>query len=120
MAVYRPEDLHPATLEALNAGDIDAVIGLYEPGASMTLQPDTFVEGLDGIRDIWNGFLAVNGKMTVEVTKLVQTGDLALSQSNWSVVGTGPDGSAVEMGGKATEVSRRQPDGSWLWVIDLA
>ena len=86
MAVYRPEDLHPATLEALNAGDIDAVIGLYEPGASMTLQPGTFVEGLDGIRDIWNGFLAVNGKMTVEVTKLVQTGDLALSQSNWSVV----------------------------------
>ena len=31
-----------------------------------------------------------------------------------------PDGSPAELGATTAEVARRQPDGSWLYVIDNA
>ena len=33
-------------------------------------------------------------------------------------MGTGPDGKAVSMAGQSTEVVRRQPDGTWRYVVD--
>jgi ketosteroid isomerase-like protein len=32
--------------------------------------------------------------------------------------GTGPDGKPVKIEGQSAEVARRQPDGTWLFVID--
>ena len=37
-----------------------------------------------------------------------------------SLTGTSEDGSPIEMGAVTAEVARRQPDGSWLYVIDNA
>jgi ketosteroid isomerase-like protein len=39
--------------------------------------------------------------------------------SDWTLTGgTDPDGNPVELSGRATEVLRRQDNGSWLVVID--
>ncbi len=45
-------------------------------------------------------------------------GDLALLHAEWTLKGTGPDGQAVELAGRTSEVVRRQTDGSWRYVID--
>ena len=36
----------------------------------------------------------------------------------WRLSGAGQDGEPLNMGGKTAEVVRRQPDGSWLRVLD--
>jgi len=36
-----------------------------------------------------------------------------------TLIGTSPDGSAVNLSGHSTEALRQQPDGSWLYVIDI-
>jgi ketosteroid isomerase-like protein len=55
----------------------------------------------------------------VEV-KAVQNGDqdLALKSTKWSAIGVDTDGQPLTMSGNTVEVVRRQPDGTWLFVID--
>jgi hypothetical protein len=45
-------------------------------------------------------------------------GDTAVTYNDWTGVMTGPDGAKIEMAGKAIEVCRRQPDGTWRVAID--
>jgi ketosteroid isomerase-like protein len=50
---------------------------------------------------------------------VVESGDLAVAYGEWTFRGgTDPDGNAVNLEGRATDVMRKQPDGSWLDVID--
>ena len=119
MPARSPEQIQPLFREAFNAGDIDALMALYEPGASIEPEPGQLVEGAEGVREVLKGFLALKGAFTFDTKKVVQTGDLALLHGYWSLAGTGPDGSPVNLSGNTTEVVRRQPDGSWLYVIDL-
>ena len=56
---------------------------------------------------------------TSGVTKVVSAGDdLAVLYNDWSMSATGADGAAVSGSGKAIEIVRRQPDGTWRFVVD--
>ncbi|HEY7066919.1 MAG TPA: SgcJ/EcaC family oxidoreductase [Chloroflexota bacterium] len=118
MALQRPEDVHSAFAAAFNAGDADALMALYEPGASLVAQPGQVVTGTAAIRAALDGFLALKATMTLETRAIVTAGDVALSHGQWTLAGTTPDGSPLQMAGHNTEVLRRQPDGTWLYVID--
>ena len=119
MSARSLEQMHQLFTEAFNAGDIDALMELYESGASIEPEPGKLVEGKDAIREVLNGFLALKGKINLETKKAVQTGDLGLLHGQWSLAGTDPDGNPVNLSGNTTEVVRRQADGSWLYAIDL-
>ena len=118
MPARRPEDLHRLFAEALNAGDADAVMALYEPGASLVPQPGQVATGTEAIRAALDGFLALKGTVSVETRRVLAVGDLALLYGQWRLTGTAPDGSPLDLGGRDVEVARRQPDGTWLYVID--
>jgi ketosteroid isomerase-like protein len=47
----------------------------------------------------------------------VSAGDEGL-RGVWSFNGTGPDGEPVQLAANNADVLRRQPDGSWRFVID--
>ena len=64
MPARRPEDLHRLFAEALNAGDADAVMALYEPGASLVPQPGQVATGTEAIRAALDGFLALKGTVS--------------------------------------------------------
>jgi uncharacterized protein (TIGR02246 family) len=118
MGLQRPEDYHPAFVKAFNAGDADALMALYEPGASLVPQPGQVLTGAQAMRAALEGFLALKGTMTLETRAIVPSGDLALTLGQWTLSGTAPDGSPLQMAGRSAEVLRRQPDGTWLGVID--
>jgi ketosteroid isomerase-like protein len=118
MAVQRPEDYHRAFMDAFNAGNVDALLALNEPGASLVPQPGQIITGAPAIRAALEGFLALKGRISLETRAAVLNGDLALTIGQWTLLGTAPDGSPVEMAGRSTEVRRRQADGTWLCVID--
>ena len=56
--------------------------------------------------------------MDLKVKRVLQASDLALVTTEWSCSGTGPDGNPVNMAAKSADVLRRQPDGTWRFVID--
>jgi uncharacterized protein (TIGR02246 family) len=118
MPVWRPEDMYRAFVAAFNAGDLDALIALYEPDAVLIPEPGRPVGGHAAIREALQGFLALRGTMTIQPIAIFPTGDLALTHGRWTLSATSPDGRPLTLGGKAAEVLRRQPDGTWLHAID--
>jgi uncharacterized protein (TIGR02246 family) len=118
MTARTPEEIDAVWAEAFNAGDAEAVLALYEPGAAFVLPTGDVVEGLAAIAETLNGFLAMKPRIDLRTKKVLQAGDTAVVYSTWTLSATAPDGSAVEMAGDPTVVVRRQPDGTWRFVID--
>ena len=118
MPAYTPEDADRLLCEAISAGDLEAALAFYEPEARFVAEPGNVVTGKEAIRQVMSHFLALRPTLTLEKVTAVQAGDIALLASTWSLVGTGPDGTPVRMSGQGREVVRRQPDGTWLRVLD--
>jgi hypothetical protein len=49
---------------------------------------------------------------------VLEVDDVALVVGVWSFDGTGPDGEPVRLEARNADVLRRQPDGTWRFVID--
>ena len=56
--------------------------------------------------------------MTTKRYKVIEAGDIALYCSEWIGNEIALNGSPVQIGGKSTDVLRRQPDGGWLIALD--
>jgi uncharacterized protein (TIGR02246 family) len=118
MAARTPEEGPRLWAENFIAGDLDTLVALYEEDAALVAQPGEVVTGTDAIREALSGFLATQPTFNLEVRKVLDTGDIALCFSDWTLAGTGPDGEPIELAGHTSDVMRRQPDGSWRFVID--
>jgi uncharacterized protein (TIGR02246 family) len=119
MSARNPEDLDRLFAQALNAGDLDALTALYEPQAALTPMPDKLVNGTAAIREALAGFLAAKPKITLTPRMVAQAGDIAVVTAKWELAMTGEDGKPANATGQSVEVARRQPDGRWLFAIDL-
>ena len=118
-AARSPEEVDSLFVKALNAGDIEALMALYEPQASLMPSPGKMVVGAAAIREALGAFLAARPNMTMSQRLVSRGEDLALATSKWEVTMTGPDGQRSAMNGQSVEVLRRQADGSWRFAIDM-
>ena len=118
MPAHSPEDVHQRWFAAMNAGDLDATLELYEPEATLVPQPGQVVSGTAAIRAALGGFLAMRPRFEQRPRQVLVTGDVALLISEWTMQATGPDGSPVQMTATTSDVARRQADGSWRVAID--
>jgi uncharacterized protein (TIGR02246 family) len=118
MTARTPEETPRLWAEAFNAGDLDALVALYEEDAILVPQPGEAVAGIEAIAEALSALLATQPTFYLEVRKVLQTGDIALSFADWTLRGTGPEGEAIEMSGQTSDVLCRQPDGTWRFVID--
>lgn len=117
MAANNPEDCDRIFSESVNAGDAASVAALYESDGVLVLGGETY-RGPDAIRPVLEGMVAGKTKITMNVIKVLQSGDVALVYNDWQMSGLGPDGKHQESSGKAIEVVRRQTDGTWKYVLD--
>lgn len=120
MANREPQMLHQQFESAFNAGDIDALMTLYEDDCALIGEPGSVASGPNQVRAGLDGLLALKGTAKLTTRDVVQVGDLALLSCSWTLDGAGPDGQPLSIGGVTAEVARRQPDGRWLYVIDNA
>jgi ketosteroid isomerase-like protein len=120
MGAGSPEEMVTAWEKVINAGDIDGVLAFYGPEAVMVRPKEEGgpVNGPDGIRQVLGQFLALDPIFTLILHRATESGQVALIVGDWSLEGTGPDGSAVTMNGRFRDVLHRQSDGSWLIAID--
>ena len=120
MAESDPSQIHRDFESRFNAADIDGLVDLYEPDATLIPAPGAQANGLDEIREALKGFLAMQGQISLDTKLVVAVDDLAYLSNTWSLEGKDADGNPVTLGATTAEVARRQDDGRWLYVIDNA
>src|SRR5215204_6594140 len=99
MSARNPKELDVLFQKALNAGDLDGLLALYEPNATFTSQPGQVEKGTAAIREAIAGFLSLKPVISLETKVLGEGAGIALMTSRWRLTGTGPDGAAVELTG---------------------
>ncbi len=113
-----PEQVLAAVVEGINTGNLELLMGLYEPGAAFATEPGKLAHGFGGISDALGGFVSMNGTLDLEVSRVLEVDDLALVMGHWTFTGTGSNGEPVTLAARNADVLRRQADGSWRFVID--
>ena len=104
----KPEDLTRLFVERANAGDAAGLALLYEEDAVMAYPPGEQTVGREAIRRMFEKMLANAPRFTPEAPlPTLVSGDIALTS-------TPPKDAA----GARAQVVRRQPDGSWLRLLD--
>lgn len=101
-----PEELVRLFAERANQGDVEGLVDLYEPGATLAAG-ERQSHGEAGIHEFYKSLLERKKEFSgAEVVQKLAGDDLAVT------VARAPNG------GLSLEVARRQEDGSWRWVID--
>ena len=113
-----PEDLLNSQVEQFNKRNISFLMTLYEKDACFASKRGQVINDLDGIRRTLQDFIGMGAKLEARVKRVIQANDLALLITEWSIYGNKPDGEQVNLVGRGTVVLRRQPNGTWLMVIE--
>jgi uncharacterized protein (TIGR02246 family) len=116
MPAYSPAEIHTLFAHAFNLGDVEALAALYEPSAVLVVDGNE-VMGRESIRKAFESLVAPGGRMTLE-TRAVTASHLGLAVLHGAWVIESPTRSEIARCGLSTEVVRKQPDGTWLFVID--
>jgi ketosteroid isomerase-like protein len=103
-----PEDLTRLFTELANAGDAEGLAALYESDAVLAYPPGKMTQGTQAIRALYEQMVTMGLHFQLEETlPTIHFGDLALTSTYRR------DGVGVRV-----QVARRQPNGSWLRIID--
>lgn len=111
MQAMSPEDICGLFQRAMAEGDLDAALSLYDPEAVIVNQSGEAAQGRQSLRQELAPLAAMKARFDFSIKQIAQAGDIALVHVEWTVAGPQP------MRVYAIEISRRQPDGSWRWLI---
>lgn len=116
----QPEDCSRVLVAALESGDIDLSVALYESSAVLFKKSGETMTGLDAIRENNAGVIALKPKFTIAFITATLSGDgsLATNRMKAELEFTKPDGQLVKTNVDTLEVLRKQADGSWRYIID--
>ncbi len=117
---YRPEDGDRIFISAMRAGDIDTIVALYEPDAVFIRPDGKRANGHGEIRRFLEEEAARKANYEIHDIATVFSGDgsIAVTRMRVTMSWTGRDGKPVSVKARTSEVMRRQPNGTWRFMID--
>ena len=115
--VSMPHEMNPTFARAFNTRDIDNLMALYAQNAVLRIDSEKTFTGKAAISVELGKLLGVPGKMRSHNNFCIEYGNIALLRADHRIVDA--DGTTI-LSGSSAEVVRRQPDGTWLDIIDHA
>jgi ketosteroid isomerase-like protein len=92
-------------------GDIDSLLSIYDPEVAFLNQANEVKKGKSELKQELAPFAAAKVIFDFSIKQVIRSGDIALMHTQWKV------SSPQQMTLYAIEVARRQPDGTWCWLI---
>ncbi|MFM0118715.1 nuclear transport factor 2 family protein [Paraburkholderia sp. RL18-101-BIB-B] len=111
MPARNPEEICRLFQQYMAEGDLESALSVYDPDAVFLNQSRDVSKGREGLRQELAPLAAMKVRFDFQVKQVIETGDIALMHTEWTVSGPEP------MKVYAIEVARRQQDGSWRWLI---
>jgi|SRR5581483_2275310 len=112
----KAEEVHSLLAAAYNSGDLATVLSMYDVNGIIVAEPAKPTSGPAQFEEAVKTILSIKGKMEIKTMYCLQTGDVAVGRSEWSI----KDGHETKVSAQGIEVMKRQPDGTWKVVIDHA
>lgn len=112
------DTLNLAFAERFNARDLDGLMALNAPDVVFVPAPGQPVRGEAAVRRALEQFLSLNLPITMTVRHVFQTGETGLAVADWTIEGTGPDGSQISLAGTTADVAVHDDEHGWRYVID--
>jgi uncharacterized protein (TIGR02246 family) len=111
MSAKSPEEICRLFQQYMAEGDLDSILSVYDPEAVFLNQAGEVKQGEEGLRNELAPFAAAKAVFDFNIRQVIQAGDIALMHTEWKI------SSPQQMSVYAIEVARRQPDGTWRWLI---
>jgi ketosteroid isomerase-like protein len=111
MPATTPEEVGDLFLHYMRGGDLDALLTVYDPEVAFRNRAGEVLHGLDALRQELAPLAAARAVFEFKIRAVIQAGDVALIHNEWKL------SSPEQMSGYAIEVAKRQPDGTWRWLI---
>ena len=102
-----------AFLDAFDGGDACRLADLFAEDGIIDCGGGQLVVGRKAIRNALISFLVHGLKLQLDVLSMVETGDVALVRSDWSMKGANRENHAINLAGQALHIFLRAPGGRW-------
>ncbi|MEU4017027.1 nuclear transport factor 2 family protein [Microbacterium sp. NPDC028030] len=112
------DQLNLAFAERFNARDLDGLMALNAPDVVFVPAPGTPVTGADAVRGALAQFLGLELPISMTVRHVFESAGAGLAIADWTITGTGPDGSAVSLAGTTADVAVYDETHGWRYVVD--
>ena len=113
-----PEGVVASLVERFKSGKASAMMALYEPDAVFIANDGRTITDHVEIAARLERDLKLGLPLKAKARHVFVADDIAQIVLDWSIEGTGPDGEHVQLGGSASDVVHRGPDGFWRYLID--
>jgi ketosteroid isomerase-like protein len=111
MPAKTPEEICELFKRYMAAGDIEALLSIYDPDVAFLNQSRETRRGRNELRQELVPLAGAKAKFDFSIKQVIPSGGIALMHTEWKVSSPKP------MRSYAIEVARRQPDGTWCWLI---
>src|SRR5207245_8635712 len=95
-----PIDTVNQLADAINQGDLEAALALYEPNAVLVAQPGTLARGSMELRTSLGQFIQLKPTLRTQTQSVVEVDDVALYVGRCTRPGDDPSGQARAMRGE--------------------
>lgn len=112
------DQLNLAFAERFNARDLEGLMALNQPGVVFVPAPGQPVTGDAAVRAALEQFLGLNLPITMTVRRTFESEGVGLAVADWTITGTGPDGSDVAIAGTTADVAVYSEEHGWRYAVD--
>lgn len=112
------DQLNLAFADRFNARDLDGLMALNVDDVVFVPAPGHPVQGEENVRGALEQFLGLNLPITMTVRHVFQRGDTGLAIADWTITGTGPDGSDIALAGTTADVAVHDEQHGWRYAVD--
>jgi ketosteroid isomerase-like protein len=111
MSSKSPEEICRLFQQYMATCDLDSLLSLYDAEAVFLNESGEVKKGEAGLREVLAPLVTAQARFDYNIRQIIQSGDIALMHTDWQASSPQP------MSSYAIEVARRQPNGTWRWLI---
>ena len=103
--------------ERLNSGDVEGVLALFAPGATMRTTAGVVLTEPEALQREIGGTVAAGARLANVPRHALVGADTALLVTDWTMRIKAPDGSRVSPTGSTANIARRDINGDWRFTV---